>query len=62
MKKIQNDTFTFTHVKHSDQRIVGILPAPTTPDRVVYAYQDPKLGGQAFERPSAEFYRMFGPI
>lgn len=60
--KDQGLQFRFTHVRNGDTRMVGELPAPTTPERVVYAYEDPRRGGQAFERPRDEFYRMFRPI
>lgn len=58
----QKFRFQFTHIKHGDQRAVGILPVPTSPDRIAYAYQDLSSGGQTFETGKEEFHRLFRPI
>ena len=55
-------SFKFTHKKRSDGRIAGILPAPTDPNRVTYAYCCPKNGGQAFEMGLAEFNSRFAKL
>lgn len=48
--------FRFTHSRRDDGRLIGLLPLPSDPQHMVYAYQ---ADGQIFERGNEEFHRIF---
>lgn len=54
--------FQFTHTRKSDGAQVGLLPDASGPERICFAYRSPQMGGQTYERYSAEFHHLFKEI